>query len=301
MTLCLVVLGRHVERFEFLDILLGDRPALTPIESFYQRILAGDVDEAQDYAEGFLKEKSLSAYYDDVAIKGMQMATDDAERGVLREKQLQRVRNTIKTLISELSEFDHKDPVSSTREKDSSDTSTDKQVKTDRGASQDKDSRDPEGSADHTETPILCVAGRGPLDEAASAMLAQLLEKHGFRTIAAPYGAASRETIGRLETKGVRMVCMSYLEVSGSPPHLRYTVRRLRQKLPGSSILVGLWPAGDAALTDQGMRAQIGADYYARSLQEAVDLCIHANLKDEDLSASSASRGTSVQASRGKN
>ena len=301
MTLCLVVLGRHVERFEFLDILLGDRPALTPIESFYQRILAGDVDEARDYAEGFLKEKSLSAYYDDVAIKGMQMATDDAERGVLREKQLQRVRNTIKTLISELSEFDHKDPVSSTREKDSSDTSTDKQVKTDRGASQDKDSRDPEGSADHTETPILCVAGRGPLDEAASAMLAQLLEKHGFRTIAAPYAAASRETIGRLETKGVRMVCMSYLEVSGSPPHLRYTVRRLRQKLPGSSILVGLWPAGDAALTDQGMRAQIGADYYARSLQEAVDLCIHANLKDEDLSASSAPRGTSVQASRGRN
>ena len=154
------------------------------------------------------------------------------------------------------------------------------------------------GGADHTETPILCVAGRGPLDEAASAMLAQLLEKHGFRTIAAPYAAASRETIGRLETKGVTMVCISYLEVSGSPPHLRYTVRRLRQKLPGSSILVGLWPASDAALTDQGMRAQIGADYYARSLQEAVDLCTHANPKDEGLSASSSPPGTTLQASR---
>ena len=151
------------------------------------------------------------------------------------------------------------------------------------------------------DTPVLCLAGRGPLDEAASAMLAQLLEKHGFRTIAAPYAAASRETIGRLETKGVRMVCISYLEISGSPPHLRYTIRRLRQKLPGSSILVGLWPESDAALTDQGMRAQIGADYYARSLQEAVDLCTHANLKDEDLCASSAPRGTIVQASRGKN
>jgi predicted PurR-regulated permease PerM len=41
LTLCLVVLGRYVERLEFLDILLGDRPALTPVESFYQRILAG--------------------------------------------------------------------------------------------------------------------------------------------------------------------------------------------------------------------------------------------------------------------
>ena len=132
MTLCLVVLGRHVERFEFLDILLGDRAALTPVESFYQRILAGDVDEAQDYAEAFLKEKSLSSYYDQVAIKGMQMATYDAERGVLHQKQLQRVRNTIKALISALSEFEDEDPASSTRKKDSS-GSTEKQVKTDRG------------------------------------------------------------------------------------------------------------------------------------------------------------------------
>ena len=50
LTLCLVVLGRHVDRLEFLDVLLGDRPALTPVESFYHRMLAGDTDEVQDYA-----------------------------------------------------------------------------------------------------------------------------------------------------------------------------------------------------------------------------------------------------------
>jgi predicted PurR-regulated permease PerM len=291
MTLCLVVLGRHVERFEFLDILLGDRAPLTPVESFYQRILAGDVDEAQDLAEGFLKENSLSAYYDEVAIKGMQMAAHDSERGVLREKQLQRVRNTLKALISELSIVEDADPGSPPRANHGSGIQTEKQVKTDPVVSENKHSHDPERWPDHTETPILCLAGRGPLDEAASSMLAQLLEKHGFRTIVAPYAAASRETIARLEAKGVRMVCISYLEVSGNPPHLRYTIRRLRQKLPGSSILVGLWPATDAALTDQGMRAQIGADYYARSLQEAVDLCTHTNPKDEYLSASSLARG----------
>jgi predicted PurR-regulated permease PerM len=58
LTLCLVVLGRHVERLEFLEVLLGDRPALTPVESFYQRILAGDADEAQDHAERLLKDCS---------------------------------------------------------------------------------------------------------------------------------------------------------------------------------------------------------------------------------------------------
>ena len=71
LTLCLVVLGRHVERLEFLDVILGDRPPLTPVESFYQRMLAGDPDEARDQAELLLKDRSLSSYYDEVALKGL--------------------------------------------------------------------------------------------------------------------------------------------------------------------------------------------------------------------------------------
>jgi hypothetical protein len=91
LTLCLVVLGRHVERLEFLDVLLGDRPALTPSENFYQRMLAGDPDEAEEYAEQLLKERSLSSYYDEVALKGLQLAANDALRGVLSRAQLERM------------------------------------------------------------------------------------------------------------------------------------------------------------------------------------------------------------------
>ncbi|MFJ5370841.1 AI-2E family transporter, partial [Bosea sp. CER48] len=61
LTVCLVVLGRHVERLEFLDVMLGDRPPLSAPEIFYQRILAGDPAEAADKAEEVLKERSLSA------------------------------------------------------------------------------------------------------------------------------------------------------------------------------------------------------------------------------------------------
>jgi len=105
LTLCLVVLGRHVERLTFLEVLLGDRPALTPVESFYQRILAGDADEAQDHAELLLKDRSLSWYYDEVALRGLQLAAEDAQRGVLLREQLERVKNTIKKLVSELARF----------------------------------------------------------------------------------------------------------------------------------------------------------------------------------------------------
>ena len=33
LTLCLVVLGRHVKALEFFDVLLGDRPALAPADT----------------------------------------------------------------------------------------------------------------------------------------------------------------------------------------------------------------------------------------------------------------------------
>ena len=49
--------------------MFGDRPALSPPEIFYQRMLAGDPTEAAEKAEQFLKERSLAAYYDEVAIR----------------------------------------------------------------------------------------------------------------------------------------------------------------------------------------------------------------------------------------
>jgi len=74
LTMCLVVLGRHVEHLQFLEVLLGDRHPLAPEERFYQRILADDPDEAAHQAEAFLKDKPLSVYYDEVAIRGLALA-----------------------------------------------------------------------------------------------------------------------------------------------------------------------------------------------------------------------------------
>ena len=93
LTLCLVVLGRHVERLEFLDVILGDRPALTPVESFYQRMLAGDPDEARGQAEVLLRRPSAVIHYDEVAVKGLQLAANDAARGRNWKRSRPRCRN----------------------------------------------------------------------------------------------------------------------------------------------------------------------------------------------------------------
>jgi hypothetical protein len=80
----------------------------------------------------------------------------------------------------------------------------------------------------------------------------------------------SRSNIIGLDVEGVAMVCISYLDISGNPAHLRYLLQRLRQRLPEATFLVGLWPADDAVLTDEALRTRIGADHYVTSLREAV-------------------------------
>ena len=122
----------------------------------------------------------------------------------------------------------------------------------------------------------MCLAGRGPFDAAVSLMLAQLLRKHGLGASVVPYEAGSRASIGALDGRGVAMVCVSYLELAGSPSHLRYLLRRLRRRLPEAEILVGYWPAEEEILRDARIRAAVGADYYTSSLHDTVEACLEA-------------------------
>ena len=70
------------------------------------------------------------------------------------------------------------------------------------------------------------------------------------------------------------IVCVSYLEISGTPSHLHYLIRRLRQRLPKVPILVGVWPPEADVPEDKRVRAMIGADYYVSSMREAVETCV---------------------------
>jgi predicted PurR-regulated permease PerM len=274
LTLCLVVLGRHVERLEFLDTLLGNRPALTPVESFYQRTLAGDVDEVQENAETFLKDHPLPSYYDEVVIPALRLAAIDTERGSLAVEQLQAVKNTVSELLAELA----------TREVDArvaGEAEAYAPSEAEQTKSPDQESKAPAAAEESacslpTKTPILCVAGKDPLDELASRMLAHLLHRRGLGVRIVTFEAASRGGIASLDLSEIALVCITYVEIFGTPSHLRYLIRRLRGKLPTAPFLVGFWaPEAGGAREAEG-RTLIEADYYSTSLQETVDCCVRA-------------------------
>jgi hypothetical protein len=238
LTLCLVVLGRHVARLEFLDVVLGDEPALSLEENFYQRILASDPDEAAHQAEAFLKDKPLSAYYDDVAVKGLALAQLDVNRGELDHERRVQIKEAVDGVIDNLA--DHAAPVAA-----------------------------PEGD----ESTVLCAAGRGSLDEAVAAMLAQLLAKDGIGVRVVPGFAVSAPNMSRLDVTGVQIVCLSYLE-PGDFTNARYLVRRLRRRLPRARIVVGFWTLSDDDAKRRNALQETGADDVVTSLRQAADLIV---------------------------
>ena len=274
LTVCLVVLGRHVERLAFLDVMFGDRPALSPPEIFYQRMLVGDPNEAADKAEEFLKQRSLSSYYDEVAIKGLQLAQSDLDRDALDHGRLIKIRDTVVEFADDLSDHDDRepDPVKPIDDAEAADAVENVAA---RPVYQDlsvlkKSELAAEWQGEH---PILCVAGRTPLDEAAAIMLAQLCNAHGLPARVEGAEALSTTNIFRLETAGVAIVCLSYLDAA-NPAHMRYAVRRLRRKLPNARIMLGCWV--DDAERVASLQEATKADLTAVTLRDATRLCIEA-------------------------
>ncbi|MET0365765.1 MAG: AI-2E family transporter, partial [Sphingobium sp.] len=232
LTLCLVVMGRHVKSLEFFDVLLGDRPALSPVESFYQRILANNPDEAMAQAELFLSERPLADYYDDIVLQGLKMAADDEVRGMIDSGRSIQMKTAMRTVIHDL--HDH------------------------------VEQEDPSGAAPPVARNIVCMEGRGPYDAILAAMLDQLLAQRGSAARIVPGTAGLRDAMATLDLTGVDVIALTYLTLSGMPVHLPHLVRRLRQQAPNAEIIVGLLPDGASLPAD--FAARVGADQCCPSL-----------------------------------
>lgn len=267
LTVCLVVLGKHIEGLRFIEILLGDEPALEPEERFYQRLLAGDANEAADHAEQQLKSVALSDYYDDAPMKALLLAQADAAHGKLsRDKQVE-IRDTIEEIVEDLDEFADETP---------------KPKKAKAGKDEDVEgevdaavpavpvlSRGRLPDAWQVPYPVLCVPSRSALDEAAGLMLAQLLEKHGVGAWVQPFADVATPKSMRIASMDSPLVFLSYFGTTSKPAPVRYLVRRLRRMMPNAKFMVGFWMLGDDRKKVEEWTKAVGADYGVTSLREA--------------------------------
>jgi predicted PurR-regulated permease PerM len=103
LTLCVLVIGRHIRALSFLDVLLGDTQALTLPQRLYERALSGDTDEILIGARAFLKGNSFAAYCDLVLIPALRLGAIDRAAGAISDDQHARLRNLLVAVVSALS------------------------------------------------------------------------------------------------------------------------------------------------------------------------------------------------------
>ncbi len=288
MTVCLAVLGRHVEGLEFLDILLGDEPALTPAQRFYQRALTGDAAEATYQAELALKDESLQTYLDAVALNGLKLAERDFERGAIDGDQEVKIADTVKEMMDNLADFEPRRWFSKLRpapDKNGKDKAEEGGMATLAAAESGEDEQVKLPLVERHELapgwvvdePILSIGGRNALDAAAADMLAGVLGKRGLGVKELGPEAVSAAHITSLTSTEAKLVCLSYLGLGNGPAQIRYLVRRLRRILPqGTLILVCFWAEEGDQLSVKSLLANTEADAYATSLHEASELCVKA-------------------------
>ncbi len=262
LTMCLVVLGRHVDGLKFLEVMFGDEPPLTPAELIYQRMLARDPVEAVEQARAYLKDKPLADYYDEILMAGLKLAQADAGRGLLDDERMQHIRDAVSEIIDDLTT--HKDKVVAAPEPEERDASS-PLARLEQAEAEAEERALPERW--RQGKPVLCIPGPSLLDEAAAAMVAQLTERQGIGARAEQAGALSMSRIFAWETEDVALICLCYVE-DVSPAQIRYAIRRIRRRVPDVPILVALF--GDTEQMEAAGESE-KADFVEHSLNDVVE------------------------------
>ncbi|HZH11926.1 MAG TPA: AI-2E family transporter [Microvirga sp.] len=243
LTVCLVVIGRYVPQLKFLGVLLGSDPVLAPEERLYQRLLAGNLEEAVEMAEDYVDEHSSRAFYDNVAIPALRLAENDRQRSTTDTNYRRLVADTAICVVREI-------------EGHIQEGATDE----DRASYARKD----------RPSTVLCLAGRTELDRAAAEMMAQVLEEQGIGTRVLPPIAVSQGALGQLDLHGVDAVCLSYLHPQPQV-YARYICRRLRRRAPHIKLVVCCWNLSLGTGQTGDIKKQMAADAVFASLEACLD------------------------------
>jgi predicted PurR-regulated permease PerM len=222
LTVVLVVLGKYVPQLEFLDVLLGDEPALDPNIGYYQRLLARDQDEASQVALEQATNTSAEQVYDSVLIPTLNYVKRDRERDALTEDDEQFIYEATQEIIAEMGE----QQVAEAPKED------------EKEGEQEKKPVKP--AVADSPVRILACPAHSEGDRLALEMLQQLLDPARWELDIMPVKILMNDLITQAVEKHPLLICISALPPGGLA-HARLLCKRLRKKMPKVKIAVGRW------------------------------------------------------------
>jgi predicted PurR-regulated permease PerM len=243
LTVCIVVIGRYVPSLQFLNVLLSDDNALPVGAQFYQRLLVSDEDESRELVEEYLKSHSVDELLEHVLLPALELTEQDTQRGTLETTQRDYIQENMQDLLDELPDL-----------------------------APDYFKRDEEAA---TSTPppsrtVLIVPARDVADEIAGEMLALRLREKGIDATVLSSKLLFGEVVEQISQSPSPLVV-----VSAVPPfavrHARALTKRLRHRLQGVKILVGVWASEEHGRRTDSRISSAGSDRLVHRLTTAVE------------------------------
>jgi predicted PurR-regulated permease PerM/GAF domain-containing protein len=240
-TVCMVVMGRHIPQLSFLSVVLGEEQALTPAEDCYHRMLREGEHDETELVDGFLKSKSLDELYDEMLVPVVVAAEEDHRQGLIDNEQRDRIAAAVRETVEELGERF----VSGPNQED----------------------------APLPPLRIQCLPARAERDELAGAMLAHLLRQHGFEAAHSPGKRSSNELVAELERNMADLACITVLAPSKAI-HARNLCRKIRDSLPEQRVIICLWGRDTDSSGEGGkMLREAEAEEIFHTLAETAEWC----------------------------
>jgi predicted PurR-regulated permease PerM len=241
LTVCLVVIGKYVPALSFFDVLLGDEPVLTPDMSLYQRLLAGDVDEAAEMVRGQSEKLSPIELCDRLLLPTVVHARRDLAEGQLSGEEYERVLAGVRLLAE--------------------------QHDLAAAANAERENEGDEVLERPALTVLACPAQDGA-DALALAIFQQVLDRAKFQVeVVSPKHLVS-EVMELVEARRPAVVCITALPTGGLA-QTRHLCKRLRSRFGGQKILVGRWGTHEP-IEDFEQWKSCGADYVGGTLAETM-------------------------------
>lgn len=230
LTVCLLVIGRHLPYLNFLDVLLGSEPALDPPTRLYQRLLAGDVVEAVELAAARVDADGAEAFYHHVAIPALRLASGDH---------------------GEVSSIEHRHRIVSGMDRVVVETLELKPA-----------------PASNGRPAVVCLGGKWEVDTIAARMVAHGLALAGIAAEYRDPDVTNADFMATLDLRGASIVCISHFSPEPQA-QVRYLCRKLRRRWPRLHIILAAWNA-PPELLDATIYRELGANAVGISYNETI-------------------------------
>lgn len=239
LTVCLVVMGRHIPRLAFLSIILSDEEALTAAEDCYHRLHSAGEQDEMELVDTYLKTNTPGALFDSVLIPVVIAAEMDHRLGLLETERLDFVEQGMRDILDELE------------------------------ARLAAIAPDP-GLAELADFRVCCVPAKAYRDELAGEMLVRLLRQKGHNARNASAKMAAADLLGWVAETNPDVVCISAVAPT-TTYHARHLCSKLRADFPELTIIVGLWGSPEKASRASKALREAGADEIVTTVAEATE------------------------------